>query len=253
MLIQSLERAIKILNFFTLSQTSMGIVEMSERMHLSKSTVHGLVKTLEHYGFLRQDHETRKYSLGFRIYELGATLQSTLQLNQIAADPIHSLSKRTKLDVRISIWDENSVLFTLSALGTTSGNFKKIGPRLPAYCSAHGRTFLAYFEADQLNDYLKNTEFVSYTPFTITSRDELMQEIERTRTRGYAVDSEELYLGKAAMGAPIFQSKGVMVAALSIAGDPSEVLEKNEKKIAGELLKTATYISRELGHIPEQI
>lgn len=252
MLIQSLERAINILNLFTLSQTSMGIVEMSERMHLSKSTVHGLVKTLGHYGFLRQDHETRKYSLGFRIYELGATMQSTLQLNRIAADSINSLSQRTKLDVRISIWNENSVLYTLSALGSKSVYFSKTGPRIPAYCTAHGRIFLAYFEAEQLNDYLDTAEFVSYTPFTITSRDELMEEIERTRTRGYAVDSEELYLGKAAMGAPIFQSKEVMVAAISIAG-ASDVLEKNEKKIAGELLKTATYISRDLGYIPEQI
>lgn len=252
MFIQSLERAIKILNFFTLSQTSMGIVEMSKRMDLSKATVHGLVKTLEHYGFLRQDPETRKYSLGFKIYELGSILQSTLEINQKASNPAQSLANRTKLDVRLSIWHENSVLFTMGVYGSEIRFFRKVGPRLPAYCCAHGRAFLAFFEPDDLKLYLNTIELKPYTPYTITNLDILMHELEKIPERGYATDREELYLGIAAIGAPIFNSKGIPEAAISIAGSPDQILGKEENRIAGELLKTAMYISRELGYIPEE-
>jgi len=252
MTVQSVQRALDILAHFSLSRTSLGIVELSELTGITKGAVHSLVKTLESNGFLRQDPATRRYRLGFKVYELGAILESTLEINQIASEAVHALANKTKLAVRIAIWDGDSVLFTIGASGSTLPLFKNFGPRLPAYCSAHGRAMLAHLEKDHLSDYLERTELIPYTASTTTKRKKLLQELEKIHKHGYAHECEELLLGIEALAAPILGRNGILEAAMSIAGSPKFFRGESKNRLANELLKTAMLVSRQLGYIPEE-
>ena len=69
-MIQSLERASTILHLFE-QQPDWGITQIAEQMQLSKSTVFGLVSTLEHLGFLSKKQDTDRYCLGLELYRLG--------------------------------------------------------------------------------------------------------------------------------------------------------------------------------------
>ncbi|MFH1349502.1 MAG: helix-turn-helix domain-containing protein, partial [Pseudomonadota bacterium] len=87
MIIQSVHRAMQVLGLFSLSTPRLGISEISRALGLHKGTVQGLIRTLVHEGFLQQDQETRKYQLGFKIYELGLIMAGSLEVNQKASNP----------------------------------------------------------------------------------------------------------------------------------------------------------------------
>lgn len=252
MTIQSVDRALHILQHFSLSRTALGIGELSHLMNLPRATVHGLVRTLVNNGFLRQDPETRKYLLGFKIYELGTILTSTLEINRKANDHAHSLAKKTRLDARISVWDVDSALLTLGVSGRSLPFFQWIGPRLPAYCSASGRAMLAHFEKTAVEDYFGRANLVPYTSGTITDRDKILEQLDITRQRGFSMEREELIQGLVAIGAPIFDQGGLLIAAISLSGDKDRFLKKELKMLGRELVHAATMISRGMGYYPEE-
>ena len=106
--IQSVNRAIQILGLFSLAKPQLGITEISRALKLHKGTVQGLVRTLTDQGFLEQDHYSRKYQLGPKVYELGIIRAGSLEINQKASIPAHQLALRTERLVRIATWDKNS-------------------------------------------------------------------------------------------------------------------------------------------------
>jgi len=249
MTIQSVVRATDIISLFSSSQSTLGITQIATALQLNKATTWGLVTTLEQQGFLQQDPDTHKYSLGPKLFELGMVYIGSLEINAKASRAVHALSSRIGLEVRIGIWDRGSVLVTLLALPRAEDSFShQIGPRVPAYCSGLGKALLAYLEPDQLQEYLDSTELIRHAPNTVTSPDQLTRELEAARERGYAVSLEEMIPGVAALGAPIFGATRKVVAAISIAGSPSALAEGERESVASELLRSAAEISREMGY-----
>ena len=249
MAIQSVKRATDIISLFTSSQTQWGITQMAEALDLNKATVWGLATTLEKQGFLQQDPDTLKYSLGPKLFELGMVYVTNLEINTKGSRLAHALAERTRLNARLGIWSGGTALITLLALPKAEDSLShQIGPRVPAYCSAVGKALLAYLDPREIQDYLKATELVRHTQKTLVSVAKLSKDLEEIRNRGYAVSCEEMILGVAALGAPIFGRNRGLVGAISISGPPAAVLDVNQESIAEQLLRTAAAISQEMGY-----
>ena len=252
MIIQSIHRAQQLLSLFSHSRPSLGITELSRLMGLSKGTVQGIVRTLAEGGFLQQDRETRKYRLGYKLYELGAVLSETLEINQKAAGPVHRLAERTELICRVAIWDRDAALVTLNIAPKYADSLaQQIGPRVVAYCSAIGRALLAYLEPSELEIYLDQTELVPFTPQTITNRGQLLRELEQTRVRAYAVNNQEMAPGRVSIAATVFQGGGGLAASISLTGSPDRVLGTESEGLANDLWTTAAEVSRYMGYSHE--
>jgi DNA-binding IclR family transcriptional regulator len=248
-LIQSVSRALQILNLFSLNKPYLGITEISREVGLHKGTVQGLVRTLTNAGFLRQDGETRRYQLGLKIYELGVILAGGLEINQKASAPAHNLARQTQHLVRIAIQDGDSALVTLDAYPTPQRFFTwQFGPRSPLYCTALGKALLAFLGRREIEGYLKRVKLIPYTPHTITKKDKFLRELEETRKRGYSINREENLLARAALGAPIFGGGRFPVASMCLVGDPSYILGEGRENLAGKVIKTALDISLQMGH-----
>jgi DNA-binding IclR family transcriptional regulator len=248
MIIQSVNRAADILSLFSSSQTFLGITEIASALKLNKGTVWGLVNTLEQCRFLQQDPDTRKYSVGPKIFELSTVYLSHVEINSKASRPLHRLASRTGLNGRVGIWESDAALITLLALPRSEDSLShQIGPRVPAYCSGIGKALLAHLETRELEDYLRRVTLVRHTQGTITARDKLCEDLEDTRERGYSIGRAEMIPGVAALGAPIFDRKHRLAGAISISQSPAVVLGRRLKSLAAELLDTAFQISREMG------
>lgn len=251
MTVQSVQRALQILSFFSHRQPALGISELSRLMDLPKGTVHGLARTLVDHGFLSQDEQTRKYRLGLKIHELGIVLSGTLELNQKAAGPCHQLSKKTGLLSRIGIWDGGSVVITLNTHPNPMPVLPhQVGPRIHAYCSAIGKAILAFLDDKTLKQYMAKTKITAFTPNTITVKKKLMEELKTIRLQGYATDREEAVQGMGCIGAPIFDRQGRVAGALSLSGNVNRVLDDHAETLAGEILATAAEISGLFGYYP---
>jgi IclR family acetate operon transcriptional repressor len=88
------------------------------------------------------------------------------------------------------------------------------------------------------------------TPRTITTVDGLIEELERIRLRGYAIDDEEAMPGLRCIGAPIWSVDGVF-ASLSVSGSILIITKDRIEEIAKEVLQAANSISAQLGAIPQ--
>lgn len=251
MIIQSVQRALDILSLFSYSRPRWGITEISLALALPKGTIHNIVKTLDQAGFLQRDEETRKYALGPRVFSLGTIMGGTLEINRKALGPAHRLAEETGLVCRVAIWDRDAALVTLDIDPRESEPFSaRIGPRVLAYCSAIGRALLAHFTPEDLQSYMERTDFVAFTPHTIATPADLLAELEKTRVRGYAVNNQEIALGRASLGAPVFGPGGRLSASISLTGSAQTLLGQRLKKHAEALCRAAAEISSLSGYFP---
>lgn len=249
MIIQSVNRALGILSLFGSTATFLGISEIAAAMKLNKGTAWGLVTTLEEDGFLRQDPETLKYTIGPRLFELGMVYASGLEINAQASRPVQQLANRTGLNARVGVFEGGMVLTTLMALPKSHDSLShQLGPRIPAYCSGVGKAMLAYLPADELKEYLHHTKLVRHTPTTIVDAKLLLQDLEETRERGYSINREEMIPGVAALGTPVFSRKRHLAGAISVSHSSKVLLGDRCKAFAQELLSTASEIARAMGY-----
>ena len=251
MAIQSVDRALQILNLFSHRVPVLGVTEISRAVGLSKGTVHGLIRTLLQQGFLQQDSATRKYRLGLKIYELGIVWAGTLEINQKSAGPMNQLAKETLLECRLAIWDGDSMVITSTVHPRARGVLPhQFGPRVHAYCSGIGKAVLAFMDDEKIALYLKRTPLVAFTPSTVTDKQQLLEELAQIRLRGYAVDREEAVQGLSCIAAPIYQRDGQVAGALSISGGTQRVQGDKMAGFAAALMNTAAEISRYMGYYP---
>ena len=251
--IQSVNRAIQILGLFSLAKPQLGITEISRALKLHKGTVQGLVRTLTDQGFLEQDHYSRKYQLGPKVYELGIIRAGSLEINQKASIPAHQLALRTERLVRIATWEKNSVLVTMDVYPRSQPFLsRQFETRIPPHCTSLGKALLAFLDKDELNAYLKQAELAAYTSSTIVKKEQLLKELDETRRRGYSLNRGEHLLGRAGLGAPIFGREKRLVGSICLvcaAGQDGE----NITKYADDVKATALEISRHMGYFAEAL
>ena len=253
-MILSVEKAIGILSLFSFSQPRWGISEIAKAMGLPKGTTHNLVSTLTSAGFLQQDPETRRYSLGPKLFTLGSIMVGTLEINQKASAPAHRLAEQTGLICRVAIWDTDAALITLNvSRQDTEATAARIGPRVAAYCSALGRALLAHLDPPLLEAYLRELKPVAYTPRTLVTKAKIKKEILETRARGYARNNQELAPARASLAVPLFQGGGALAASISLTGGESDLFGERQPPLVEALLKTAAEISRYMGFYPSLV
>ena len=247
-MIQSIQRAVKILTLFSLDKSLLGITEISKKLNLHKGTVQGLVQTMNQEGLLQKDEETRKYKIGLKIYELGAMWVASLDINNKAVDLAHQLAKETEHLVRIGILDGDSALVTLDVYQLIVPYFShQYGPRIPLYCTAIGKALLAFLKKEEINSYFKRVKLIQYTKKTKTKKKLLLDELKIIRENGYAVNVGEGVMGRAAIAAPIFNREGSPIAAVSIVLSPIEISNYEvENMLSQKVIMTAFKISQRL-------
>jgi DNA-binding IclR family transcriptional regulator len=251
MSIQSVERAIDILNAIANKRCALGLPELSKTLNLPKTTIHTLVKTLREKGFLQQDPGTKKYGLGFALFELGAIQMAELEIQRVASPMLDQLANNLVLECRLGIWHQRSVIVTQYAhpLGRNRPH-RQVGPRIPAYCTALGKAILAHLPEQELDDYFNSVELISYTTTTITVKEKLREELLTIQKQGYAIANGELIPYRSSLGAPIFGPEERIEGAISLSLGPQQSSWHNLDVLASQLLRTAHDLSLALGCPP---
>jgi DNA-binding IclR family transcriptional regulator len=254
MSIQSVERAIAILNAIAERGGTMGLPELSEKLGLPKTTIHTLVKTLKTKGFVQQNPSTKKYGLGFALYELGAIQVAEQEIQRVASVAVEQLANDLDVECRLGIWHQQSIIITQTALPIHRRNRgHQIGPRIPAYCTALGKAILAFLPDEELTDYLEQVDLVAYTTETITDKVKLKEELARIRRQAYSVSKGELMPYRSAMGAPIIGQDERVEGAISISLEAQHTDHQKLEALAHHLLRATQEVSISLGRQPIRI
>ena len=249
--IQSIERAAAILRLLSGQSRRLGVVDLSGELGLPKGTVHGLLRTLQHVGFVEQDAETGKYQLGAALLHMGSSYLDGNELRTRALNWSDSLAGRAQEAVRIGTLHDAQVLIVHHVFRPDDSlQTLDVGSLLPAHATALGKVLLAYhpYVADELVTH----GLPSFTGATICGRERLERELQRIRDRGWASEIGELTPAQVSLAAPITDRSGLTVGAIGIFGPPERLLTARQPR--GELLahvrEAARAVSRELGAIP---
>jgi len=250
---QSLERGLAILSSFASARPLLGVSDLSREVGLSRSTTHRYVATLAALGYLQQDAETRKYRLGPRVLDLGFSAINSMELRHISAPHLQELSDATGHTVNMAVLDGADIVYIERCQSSRAGRREvdlnlHVGSRLPAYCTSMGKVLLAFLPSNELEAVLGAVRLARRGPNTITAKSELMKELERVRSRGLAVNNEELAYGLRSIAAPVRSQTGDVVAAINIAVHRSLVsLSDLIENLGATLRQTADEISARIG------
>jgi len=246
--IQSVDRALQILECFSDGEKELGVTEISRMLSLHKSTAFGLLATLENRGYMEQNPSSGKYRLGMKLFELGARVQNSMDIAAIAKPYLEDIVKKYNETVHLVANDKGQAVYIDKVEGSTSMRmYSQLGKRPPMYCTGVGKSILAFMPQEYIDEYLLNGDFKKMASNTITDADGIRKELEKVRAQGYSIDDEEIEDGLRCVAAPILDHKGDVAGALSIAGPASRMTKARMKELALLIREAARQISNKLG------
>jgi DNA-binding IclR family transcriptional regulator len=251
---RSLERALQILNAFNNERNVLTLAQLSEILSLPKATVLRLCSTLVKYGFLKHDPESKRYSLGLRLFELGSIVFYSLSLRHIAAPHLSQLQLKLGKTIFLGILDNDELLYIDKREDPRNPiNFtSKIGTRRPPYWGMVGPMLMAYLPEDEIERLLRKNPLKATTKKSITNKDEFKEWLRQIREQGFAVDVETTFEGITGIAAPVRNYTGKVIASIGIALISATVDSKGLKGLVKEAVETALTISKELGYLEER-
>lgn len=246
--IQVLDRALRVLDVLA-ANGQLAPSEISSRLALHKSTVHRLLAVLERNEYVDRHKGNGRYSLGYKLIELGTRASARLDLCELAGPILDALMERTGETAHIGILSQGTVVSiadseTYKTLRTPS----TVGRRTPAHCSSQGKVLLAELQQAEFQAFVRANGLKSYTQLTICSIGKLQRELEEVRRRGYAVDNQEFEEGLKCIGAPIRDRSGTAVASISIAGPAVRLRPERMPALISAVQHAAARLSAALGH-----
>lgn len=248
--VQSLDRALNILETIAAHESGIGISELSQITNLHKSTVHRLTSAWVENHYVEQTEDGR-YRLSYKLYELGAKLFANLDVEEVSHPFLVKLADELNEVVHLVVRNNNEIIYVDKCNSDANSALmgSKIGSSAPLYCTSVGKAVLFQTSDSEVEKIWANMLIEPKTNNTILTLDDFLSDIAISRKRGYALDLEENEKGIICIGAPIYDAKHNICAALSISAPSSRLTERNCHRYALPLLKATRAISQALGDI----
>jgi IclR family transcriptional regulator, KDG regulon repressor len=247
--VQSVDRALRILEIISRRKEGYGITEISKEMLLNKTSVYRMVSTLVQHGFVEQDPETERYKMGYKVLELSSILLEFLDLRTEAKAYLKELEQFTNEVIHLVVYDRREVVYIEKLEGSeTLRMHSKVGTRAPMHCTSVGKAILAFLPPSEVAQILDKYDFATHTSHTITNKDALIEHLVEVRKQGFALDLEENEAGINCIAAPIFDNSGKVIAAVSISGPTMRMTIEMLDELKAKIVEVAFKISRRLGY-----
>lgn len=244
---KSVIKALEILDYLGETKEPAHLKELAVALNLSESTVHRLLASLLFKNYVNQSDYDSRYNLGWKFITLANSLGIYGQLPQILKVHLKSLVREVKQSINLSILVGKNVIY-LDSINPTDkiSMYTPPGSIVPAYASSMGKAQLAYLSNEVINELFPDQSFERYTNNTIASTTALISQIEDSRALGYAIDRGEFDANIQCIGAPIIDSRGTSIAAISISVFSNSLPPDWYVKYVPVLLESCKKISCEL-------
>jgi len=248
--VQSLERALTLLNILSDHPNGIQISRLAEKTGLSKSTIHRLLSTLLNMKYVTQDPKTEKYGLGYQVLYLSRNMTANSGLISSTRPILELLCEDINETIHLCVEDNSEVVYIDKIESSqTIRMYSRIGSRNPMYCTGVGKILLSGMDEENFKQATISIDFVKRTAKTIDSLEELQKEIERVKKQQYALDNIENEEGIRCIAAPIRDFSGKIVASFSVSGPVHRItMERIHDELIRKMRETSKKISQQLGH-----
>jgi DNA-binding IclR family transcriptional regulator len=247
MRINSVDKAITILNCFAAERSVLGVGEISTETGYTPSTVSRLLSTMERRGVVERASGSRKYQLGYRIYLWGEFSQSHNSLPKLSRPIMERLRDNCEEEISLYVvsgFNRICIERVPSKHAIAMSGF--IGAKLPLHAGASGQMLLAYLPIDKRNEFYKKQSLNRFTQKTLIDKDELEIRLNKIREQGYAISKEEREPGAYSVVAPVWATKNHVAASLSISGPIYRLSDDQLKLLITEVISAADSISKKM-------
>src|SRR6266545_4439321 len=219
---RAVDRALTILEALAERDNGMTNAEISRRLGIPKSSASYILRSLERRGYLRRDGETNKYRLGLKALSLSRGALDGLDIRRVALPELRRLMERSHLTAHLAVLDHGEAVYV-------------------------GKALVAWLPEADIKALLKEYGMRRRTSRTIVVCARYLQELERVREQGYAVDDEENNYGVRCVAAPIFDSLNRVVASVGVSGTTTQNDVDHLPKVAELVKEAARKVSRQVG------
>lgn len=216
--LSSAERIIEIMEYvLTKDNPEATIDEISQKFSISKASAYRMLNILFRRGYLDHGKGSHKYRVGFKAIEIGWDVLSKNPLAKTASPYLEKIVRQTGESAILGILSNYEVFYIekLGGKGILRINVD-VETRAPISCTSLGKALLAWSPDWELKEVLRNMHFKRYTNKTIVDRKTFLDELQKTRQRGYAITDEEYIIGTSSIAVPIRNKSGETIASLSL-------------------------------------
>lgn len=224
------------------------ITQANRKFKIPKSSVYAILQTLKSRGYVDKDKDDR-YFLTLKLFSLGSTLVDSLDLRSRVYPLLKELTEKAQITGHIAVLDNGYAVYiekveVMGAVRLTTW----VGKRMHVHSTAMGKALAAHFSDEEIEQFVEKHGLKRMTEKTLSNLRDFKKELARVRTVGYSVSSEENELGVRAVAAPIFDHRGVPIAAVNLGGSTIQIKVENFHHL-GELVRSyALKMSRTLGY-----
>ena len=246
--LQTLSRAIAVLDCFTHEGTELGVREVARKVNLSSSATGRLLSALKELGILSQNPETRTYSMGAKVLSWAGVYNATLDVRNRSLPFLQELHQSTRETISLYVL-EGIERVCVERLESPQGirMVTRIGRRLPLYAGSAGKAILAFLPPERQEEIIDGLPLEPFTPKTFTDPTVLRKELKKVRAQGCAISFGEWIADAAGVAAPIFNQDGNVIGALSISGPASRFNKETVALFCSEVKRFASHISLQMG------
>jgi DNA-binding IclR family transcriptional regulator len=260
----SLERALHLLQYVGQRPGGLTNAELSRELAIPKSTCSYILTRLQREGYVSRDDENGRYTIGLGTLALAHGALREVGFRTRAEPTLYKLSAETGLRSNIGILERNRVLmidhvespdFVEDPTDTSKHPTwiyypvkaeRDIGSELPVHATSVGRVLLAFLPFEQQVEFFRKNELAKLTPQTVVSAEELLQELEQVRRQGYGWVDQQYHLTARGLAAPIYDSNGIVRAALGVVGNRDLPIWKDEQKLIELVTEAGKHLSARL-------
>lgn len=241
-------KALTVLQAFSYEKPVLGVSELARQLGLGKSSVHRILSTLAEQGFVAKTADDR-YRLGLKLHELGQLVVSSLELREVAHQPLERLHQESGETVHLAVLEGIDVVYVERFESeATLRMFSRLGRRIAAHTTSSGKCLLAFGNPDEVEAVVA-AGLRRIGPRSITSSSAFHDALRKIRADGYAVSVEENEKGVVSVGAPVFGHDHTCVAAVSMAGPMVRMTADRMPSYARLVRRCALEVSKGMGFL----
>jgi DNA-binding IclR family transcriptional regulator len=251
----AVDRAMNLLELLASSRRGLTLSELSRRLGIPKSTAYYLVYTLVTRGYV-QRAAGGLYSLGFRFADIAGASTAGLNLNVLAKPYLRQIAARLNLTALLAVLGGAEAVIIGNATWARDGDAGGgvwVGRHLDLHCTAQGKALIAHLSEDELDQLLAGRDLAGFTSRTILTLPALKEHLAQVRANGFAVNDEEHAVGSRAVAAPVVDSWGVVIAAISVRGSTQQIPRTRLRELGAAMVRAARDLSLQSGDYPAKL
>lgn len=214
-LIAGLQKGLALMQLFSVDQPRLTVPQAARQSGLTPSAARRFLLTLVHEGFA--DTDSRQYWLTPKALRIGQAYVDSAQLPRMLRPIVEQVARQTQEHVSVGTRDGDEIIHLVRSRYSHVASLSiRPGSRVPMYCTAGGRVWLAWLGEGAQAEYFARNALQALTPYTQTDPVLLQAELQRVKAQGFCIVDQEYEIGMRVLGVPLLDRAGQLQATLTI-------------------------------------